>query len=275
MNRLLTVAAINDLSGSSRCSLTVALPVLAAMGMQCSVLPTAILSNHTGYENYFFEDYTDNMEKFSHNWQKQNLRFDCIYSGFLGSDRQIKIVENFIADFKTDNTKVLIDPVMGDNGKIYTTYTPKMCSEMKQLASLADVITPNITEACALADEEYNGEFITEQKAHTLAEKIHSMGAKSIVITGIKSGESISNYVYSNGEGRIFTSMITPKYYTGTGDLFASVLCGLVTKGKDIFESVKFTTTYVHKVTEYSLNMNMHENEGVCFEKFMRELTEL
>ena len=275
MDRLKTVAAINDISGSSRCSLTVALPVLAAMGMQCCVLPTAILSNHTGYDDYFFEDYTDNMEKFCEKWKKQKLEFDCIYTGFLGSDRQIEIVEKFISDFKGENTKIVIDPVMGDNGEIYTTYTEKMCTEMRQLATLADVITPNITEACALADIAYPGEYIDEAFAKTLSEKISAMGSKAVVITGIKSGDSISNYVYCGTRGMMYTSMITPKYYTGTGDLFSSVLCGMVTKGKDIFEAVEFTTRYVHKVTEYSLNMNMHENEGVCFEKFMRELTEI
>ena len=137
------------------------------------------------------------------------------------------------------------------------------------------MITPNITEACALADMDYPGEFIDEDFARTLADKISSMGSKAVVITGIKGGDSISNYVCGGGEGRMYTSLITPKYYTGTGDLFSSVLCGLVTKDKDIFEAVEFTTRYVHKVTEYSLAMNMHENEGVCFEKFMRELTEI
>ena len=275
MDKLIKAAAINDLSGSSRCSLTVALPVLAAMGIQCSVLPTAILSNHTGYEDYFFEDYTANMEKFSENWKKQQLKFDCIYSGFLGSDRQIEIVKKFISEFAAEDTVIIVDPVMGDNGRIYTTYTDKMCVEMRNLASLADVITPNITEACALADMEYTGEFISESTAHSLADKIHSMGSKNVVITGIKGGNSVSNYVFDGNDGKIFTSMITPKYYTGTGDLFASVLCGLIVRNTDIFEAVDFTTRYVHKVTEYSLSMNMHENEGVCFEKFLRELTQI
>lgn len=275
MDRLKTVAAINDISGSSRCSLTVALPVLAAMGMQCCVLPTAILSNHTGYKDYFFEDYTDNMEEFVRNWKKQQLKFDCIYSGFLGSDKQIEIVERFISEFKRDDTKVVVDPVMGDNGKIYTTYNERMCSQMRNLASLADVVTPNITEACALSGVEYKSEFISEDTAHTLAEKIYSLGSKNIVITGIKSGDSVSNYVFDGKRGQMYTSLITPKYYTGTGDLFASVLCGLVVKNRDIFEAVDFTTRYVHKVTEYSLNMDMHENEGVCFEKFMSELTQI
>lgn len=275
MNKLRKVAAINDLSGSSRCSLTVALPVLAAMGMQCCVMPTAILSNHTGYSSYFFEDYTSNMSEFIKNWRKQNLKFDCIYSGFLGSDKQIEIVENFIAEFKGTDTKVVIDPVMGDNGKIYPTYTEKMCTEMKNLASYADVITPNITETCALSGDEYMGEIISEDTALSLAEKISRLGSKAVVITGIKGEGCISNYAYIGGKGKMYTSRITPKYYTGTGDLFSSVLCGLVTGGKDIFEAVEFTTRYVHKVTEYSLAMDMHENEGVCFEKFMSELTQI
>ena len=134
------VAAINDLSGFGRCSITVALPVLSAHGVQCCPVPTAILSNHTGFGTYFFDDYSDKMMTYIDAWENLGLDFDCIYTGFLGSEKQIDIVENFIK--KSENSWVLVDPVMADDGEIYSTYTPVMCEKMKRLVSLADVVTP-------------------------------------------------------------------------------------------------------------------------------------
>lgn len=272
MNKLKKVAAINDLSGSSRCSLTVAMPVISTMGIQCCVLPTAILSNHTGYDSFYFEDFTDGMEQFAANWQRQNLKFDCIYSGFLGSDRQIEIVERFIAKFADENTKILIDPVMGDDGKIYSTYTEKMCTEMKKLAAAADVITPNITEACVLSDTEYKSESAAEGDLRKMAEKITALGAKNVVITGIIDGERVSNYVYRGGEGVFVSSPLAKKTYSGTGDLFASVVCGMITNGSDIINAVKAASDYTAAVTQKSCELGIAWEEGVCFELFMKEL---
>lgn len=269
------VAAINDLSGSSRCSLTVAMPVIGAMGIQCCVLPTAILSNHTGYRSFYFEDFTDGMEQFAANWQKQNLRFDCIYSGFLGSDRQIEIVERFIDRFADSGTKILIDPVMGDNGKIYSTYTEKMCSEMKKLAAAADVITPNITEACVLSGTDYKSESIDESDLRKMAEKIAALGAKNVVITGIINGSKVSNYIYRDGESTVVSSPLAKKTYSGTGDLFASVVCGMITNGSDIISAVKAASDYTAMVTQKSCELGIAWEEGVCFELFMEELCRL
>ena len=131
MDSIKRIAAINDLSGASRCSLTVALPVISALGIQCCVMPTAILSNHTGFESFYFEDYTRGMDKFSGEWEKLNLKFDCIYTGFLGSHKQIEAVLRFIDKFNTPLTKIVVDPVMGDNGEIYSTYSREMCDDMK------------------------------------------------------------------------------------------------------------------------------------------------
>lgn len=272
MNKMKKVAAINDLSGSSRCSLTVAMPVISAMGIQCCVLPTAILSNHTGYKSFYFEDFTDGMEQFATNWQKQNLKFDCIYSGFLGSDRQIETVERFIEKFADESTKILIDPVMGDDGKIYSTYTEKMCTEMKKLAAAADVITPNITEACVLSDTKYKSESVDENDLRKMADKIAALGAKNIVITGIIDGDRVSNYVYRGGEGVFVSSPLARMTYSGTGDLFASVLCGMITNGSDIISAVKTASDYTAMVTQKSCELGIAWEEGVCFELFMKEL---
>ncbi len=274
MKVLKKVAAINDLSGSSRCSLTVALPVIAAMGAQCCVLPTALLSNHTGYKDYYFHDYTNGMKEFSAMWKKQKLQFDCIYSGFLGSDEQIELVENFIVDFKGDDTKIVIDPVMGDDGKIYTTYTEKMCLEMKKLVSYADVVTPNITEACVLSDTPYTSENISMDAALDICRKIYDMGAKNIILTGIKTDDTVSNYVYSGGEkGDVFTTPLTKTYYTGTGDLFSSIICGMFVNGNDIKSCAFFATEFTKKATEKSFELGLKWEEGICFELFMNELT--
>ena len=272
MNKMKKVAAINDLSGSSRCSLTVAMPVISAMGIQCCVLPTAILSNHTGYKSFYFEDFTDGMEQFATNWQKQNLKFDCIYSGFLGSDRQIETVERFIEKFADESTKILIDPVMGDDGKIYSTYTEKMCTEMKKLAAAADVITPNITEACVLSDTKYKSESADENDLRKMADKIAALGAKNIVITGIIDGDRVSNYVYRGGEGVFVSSPLARMTYSGTGDLFASVLCGMITNGSDIKSAVKTASYYTAMVTQKTCELGNDWEEGVCFELFMKEL---
>ncbi len=271
-----TVAAINDLSGSSRCSLTVAIPVLYAMGIKCCALPTAILSNHTGYSDYFFDDYTDKMPEFAKKWQGQNLRFNAIYTGFLGSEHQIDIVSDFIENFKDADTKLIIDPVMGDDGKIYTTYNDEMCKQMKRLIKNADLITPNLTEACALCDMPYSGEEPEGDIIEEILHKLYNMGAKNIVVTGIKNrrDNTVSNAVYNGEVIKYFTSSINKLNYTGTGDLFASVVCGKIVKGSNVFDAVSFATDYIYKVGEHSVKMGLDINEGMCFEKFISELAD-
>lgn len=272
MNKLKKIAVINDLSGSSRCSLTVAMPIIAARGLQCCIMPTAILSNHTGYKHYFFDDYTEKMEYFTQNWQKQNLSFDGIYTGFLGSEHQIEVVKDFIKKFAKQNTKLIVDPVMGDDGKIYTTYTHSMCVAIKKIAAHADVVTPNITEGSVLADVPYTSEFISEQQAVDICTKIHALGAKNVVLTGVKNKDTISNYVFDGRQTKKYSCPLMPTYFSGTGDVFSSIVASDVTKGKSIFESVEFATNYVHKVTQYSQNAGLTWEEGICIEKFIKEL---
>ena len=150
------IAAINAYTGFGRCSIAVELPVISALKVQCCPLPTSVLSNHTGFDSFYFEDFTDSMPAYIAEWKKLNLKFDGICSGFLGSHRQIKIVEDFFKTFKTDENIILVDPVMGDYGKLYSTYTTQTCTEMKKLVKYADILTPNLTEACILTDEEYD-----------------------------------------------------------------------------------------------------------------------
>lgn len=275
MEKIKRIAAINDLSGASRCSLTVNLPIIAALGIQCVVMPTAILSNHTGYDEFFFEDFTNQMGEFLKNWKRMKLKFDCIYSGFLGSHKQIETVLNFIDEFKDSSTKIVIDPVMGDNGKIYSTYTKELCDDMKKLAAKADIVTPNITEACVLSGMEYEDEMLREAKLIKMAEKINALGAKNVIITGNRNEETVSNFVYSNGKYKIFSSHAVPKYFSGTGDVFSSVIAGLCCLGADIFTSAEFASEFVRKATELSFEAGLDVTEGICFEKVINLLTNI
>ena len=168
------IAVINDFSGFGRCSIAVALPIISTLKIQCCPLPTSIFSNHTGFDSFFFDDYTDKMPLYINEWKKLGLQFDGITSGFLGSKKQIEIVTQFFKDFKTKENIIIVDPVMGDYGKIYATYTKEMCEEMKKLVQYADIITPNITELCILTDTPYQEKWkISELEKMTeeLAEK--------------------------------------------------------------------------------------------------------
>lgn len=272
MQNIKRVAAINDLSGFCRCSLTAAIPIISAMGLHCCPFPTAVLSNHTGYDSFFFDDYTDKMEPYWAEWKKNNLEFNAIYTGFLGSFKQIEIVMDFIRYFKNDKNIVLIDPVMGDKGKLYSTYDEKMCSEMKKLIVYADVITPNVTECCFLSDTPYMGESITVDDARGMCKKI--TGAKSVVVTGIRNGTDIINYIYNTytkEEFAISTKSIDV-YYDGTGDVFASVLCGALTCGMSLCDAVKKAAEFVETAVRISLECGISFKEGIAVEKCMSSL---
>lgn len=272
MSELIRVAAINDISGSGRCSLTAAMPILGAFGVQCCALPTAILTNHTGYEKYSFDDYTDKMENFIDDWKAYDMDFKCIYTGFLGSDRQIDIAEKFFLEFKGKEAKVLVDPVMGDDGKIYSTYTDELCRKMKRLVQYADVVTPNVTEAAILSDAEYSGDNITTEQARNMAESIRSLGADNVIITGIKRDGNAINYILCADGEYEYSSPMTPVYFSGTGDVFASLLCGFIATGRELNEGVAFATEFIRKAAAYSCEMGLTYLEGICFEKFLKEI---
>lgn len=265
------VAAINDMSGYGRCSLTIAIPVLSVMGVQCCPLPTAILSRHTGFENFYFKDLTDILPEYISNWNKNNICFDAIYSGFLGSYEQIKITEDFIKN--TPNKPLcVIDTVIGDNGKIYSTYTAKMCNEMKRLVSLADVITPNVTEACYLTGTAYSGEKISIARAEELAKKLCLIGAEAVVITGVDNGETLTNLVYENGIATPVSIPKAEKVFSGTGDIFASVVTGMLVKGKTLVQAVQTASEYIYECLEFTIKENSPVYEGVQFEPLLYKL---
>ena len=267
------IAAINDLSGYGRCALTVAIPVISHMRLQCCPVPTSILSNHTGYSEYFFDDYSDRLPAYISMWKKLDLHFDGIMSGFLGSKEQIGIVEDFIRQFATEDTKVIVYPVMGDHGKIAGTYTEEMCMEMRRLVSLADIITPNLTEACRLTDTPYRETGWKEKELLSLAEQLNEMGPEQIVITGIPKGQFIANFVYEKGTqpGMIRTHKVGDER-CGTGDLFAAIVAADAVNGVPFRESVRKASVFVRKSMVKSIERGIDRKNGVCFEEILHTL---
>ncbi len=282
MYRLPMVAAINDLSGFGRCSLTVAIPVLSAMGLQCCPLPTALLSNHTGYPTYFFSDYTDSMEAYYHEWLKLDLDFAAIYSGFLGSAKQVAIVMEMMQIFKEKQRNkgiseplAVVDPVMGDNGVVYATYNNEMCQKMRQLVSVADIITPNLTEAAILLDRAYTDEYISLDAGKEMAERLTELGPVIAVVTGVKThGGKVLNLAYDRSK-KEFVHTIHPLVYphfNGTGDVFASVLCGALVNGMDIGDALEKSAEFVYQTARFTSEKGGDTADGVLIEHFLHQL---
>ncbi|MCI9487943.1 MAG: pyridoxamine kinase [Lachnospiraceae bacterium] len=267
------IAVINDISGFGRCSITVAMPVISAMRIQCCLVPTSIFSNHTGYPDYFFDDYTAKMPEYIDKWKKLGLEFEGIYSGFLGSVEQIDIVRAFVRDFKTERTLVIVDPVMGDHGKAYATYTEEMCREMKRLAECADILTPNLTEACMLTDTPYSDKHWTLRELTAMAEAIRRAGPEKIVITGIRQGEFVANLVYEAGEEpRILRSHRVGSERAGTGDVFSSIIAADAVNQVPFARSVKKAGDFVKKCILRSEELHIPRPDGVCFEEYLTTL---
>lgn len=268
------IAIINDISGYGRCSISVIQPIVSHLGVQGCPLPTAIFSNHTGFPSFFREDFTDKMPLYIEEWKKLDLHFDGIMTGFLGSARQIGIVEQFIKDFRRQETVVLVDPVMGDNGHIYPTYTREMCEEMKKLLAYADIITPNLTEACFITDTPYKESGWKHAELTIMAKQLMAMGARKIVITGIKMGENfIGNAVVDEGGDMEFQrQMIVEQTRSGTGDVFASVLGADAVNGVPFSQSVKRASHFVRKALIETLRTPGPTNTGIDFESSLWQL---
>lgn len=242
------------------------------MKIQCSNVVTSVFSNHTGFEKFFFEDYTDKMQDYIDMWKYLDLQFEGIYSGFLGSKKQIKIVEKFIKDFKKENTKIIIDPVMGDNGRPYPTYTKEMCEEMKKLVCYADILTPNVTEACILTDTPYREKF-KNSELYAMAEKLSEKGASKIVISGVKMENYIGNVVYEkNGIKKIIRMKKVGMERSGTGDIFASIIAADCVNGVDLETSVKKAGSFIKKCIIATEKYQVPKTDGVCFEEVLYTL---
>lgn len=267
------IAAINDLTGFGRCALTVSIPIISHMKLQCCPVPTSILSNHTGYEEYYFDDYTGHLSDYLAMWKKLNLSFDGIMSGFLGSAQQIDMVEEFIRCFRKNDTVVVVDPVMGDHGTISSAYTEEMCLLMRKLVSLADIITPNLTEACRLTDTAYRNAGWKRTELFELAEKLSEYGPEKIVITGIPQGEFIANYMYQKGKGpMMMRTHRVGEERCGTGDIFAAIITADAVRGVDFTSSVRKASNFIKKCMIKTMEMNIEPKNGVCFEEVLSSL---
>ena len=266
------LAVINDLSGFGRCSIAVELPIISAMKIQCCFVPTTIFSNHTGFASFFLEDFTDKMRPYMDEWRKLELHFQGICTGFLGSPEQIAIVSDFLRDFKEKDTVVIVDPVMGDYGKMYPTYSMETCLKMRELIPLADIVTPNLTEACILAGIPYEEKW-SRKKLLWLAQHLSAMGPEKVVITGIIQGEFIANYCYEKGqEPCMFRTVKAGTQRSGTGDIFASIVAADAVNGVSFEQSVKKAGRFIKKCIVKSIEMGIPLTDGVCFEEFLHNL---
>ncbi len=269
------IAAIHDLSGFGRCSLTVAIPILSAMGLQCCPLPTAFLSTHTGgFKGYTFLDMTEEMGRTAEHWKSLNIEFQAIYTGFLGSARQIEIVIRFINEFRGKNTVVVVDPVMGEDGELYSTYTEELCEGMKTLAGLADVITPNLTEAALLLGMPYD-EFANADSALIAAARLGLDGRRSVVLTGVSSSGSSIGAAYFDartGKRELIETRRIPQEFYGTGDVFSSVLTGALVRGEQLPDAVRRAVEFTRMCGERTAEEGLPMSEGVDFEPLLGKL---
>lgn len=267
------VAAINDLSGLGKCSLTAALPVLSAMGVQACPVPTAILTNQTGFSSYDMTDYTDHMDAYVEQWQRCGLRLDGICTGFLANERQVDKILRLIEVFRRPETLLLVDPVMGDGGTVYDTYTDEMCRRMRLLAETADVITPNLTEACLLAGQDYTA-LTTRAEADDYPERVAELAlrlaepsGRRVVVTGIHHREWMYNIGVENGRWFSERSPARGSHYSGTGDLLASVVCGGLVRGDTFADTVALATRFLESAIGDTPPGD--PNNGVAFEPYL------
>lgn len=277
------IAIINDLSGFGRCSLTAAISVISAMGVQPCPLPTAILSAQTGYPSYYCDDYTDKMEYFRSEWEKMKVSFDGIYTGFVASQEQIDQIFRFIDTFYTCESFLLVDPVMGDHGHTYDMFTEQLRRQMKKLTLRADIITPNVTELCLLTETDYHTVAREEDPQQLLAaidrmgKELCAEGPGEIIVTGIRyrdpqGTELIGNLSITPETTSLATFPYVGESYSGTGDLFASCLAGGLARGDAIPDIVKLTGEFLCLALHDSVREQVPRNDGVNYEKYLSRL---
>lgn len=267
------VAVFNDLTGYGRCGLTVSLPIISHMKMQCCVVPTAILSNHTGYNGFYFEDYTKNLTAYLSRWGQMELRFNAVLTGFMGCELTIDRVEDYMRIFRRRDFLLVVDPVMGDNGTIATTYTEKMCMQMRRLVAKADIITPNLTEACKLTDTPYKKGQLSENELAAVMKRLQDLGPSKIVITGIEQDDQVANYYWEKGgEPAFIRNKKVGKQRCGTGDVFAAIITADAVNGVDFATSIQKAADFIEACMARSVELEIPEKNGVCFEELLDEL---
>jgi pyridoxine kinase len=271
------VAAIHDLAGFGRCSLSVIMPILSTMGIQACAVPTAILSTHTGgYKDFTFVDLTDTLDSYFSHWVNEGFDFDCIYTGFLGSEKQIDVISSYFDKLITKNGLIVIDPVMADGGQLYQSFDYNMVNKMRKFISYADIITPNLTEASLLLDEDYNTKLDDEKLKNWLI-RLSDLGPEKVIITSVpdnKKSDYLNVVAYDKKDNRFWklSSMRMDADYPGTGDAFTSVLVGSLINGDSLPIALDRSVQFIISAIRASFGYSYPEREGVLLEKVLGNL---
>jgi pyridoxine kinase len=270
------VAAIHDLSGYGRASLTVVIPILSNMGVQVCPLPTAVLSSHSGFPGFHFVDLTDHLEPMIEHWKKMELQFDAIYSGYLGSARQVDIVRNFMRDFRAPDQLIVVDPVLGDNGRLYSAFGPEMVEEMRKLIEEAHIITPNLTEAAFLLNEEFNAQADLET-VKKWARQLGEMGPEIVIITSVPETsvhQKTSVLAWNRRDQRMWkvSCDYLPANYPGTGDAFSSVIVGSLLQGDSLPIALDRAVHFISMGVRATFGHKHQHVEGILLEKVLPSL---
>ena len=275
-NKVKRIAAVHDLSGFGRVSLTVVIPILSSMGFQVCPLPTAVLSSHTQYPEFSILDLTDEMPRIIAEWKKLDVQFDAFYTGYLGAPRQVKIVSDFIDDFRQPDSLVVVDPVLGDNGRLYTNFDESMIREMRHLATKADVITPNLTELFYLMDKPYKADN-TDEELKSYLRLLSDAGPQVVIITSVpvhEESHKTSVYAYNRVGDRYWkiTCPYLPAHYPGTGDTFTSVITGALLQGDSLPIALDRATQFILQGIRATFGYEYDNREGILLEKVLHNL---
>ncbi len=269
------ILTIQDISCVGQCSLTVALPIISACGVETCILPSAVLSTHTaGFSGFTFRDLTDDMPGICAHWQKENIKFDGIYTGYLGSTKQIGYVIDIIKNHNKEDAKAIIDPAMADGGKLYPLFDQEYVEAMKGLCAYADYVVPNITEACFLTDTEYKTEY---DRAYIdgIVEKLIALGSKNVILTGVSYRTGYTGIVvFENGEYKYYEHEFLPNSCHGTGDIYASAFTGALVRGKSAYDAAKIAADYTVECIRQTADEENHWY-GAKFEPALKTLIEM
>jgi len=269
------IVTIQDISCIGRCSITVALPIISAAGIETSILPTTVLSTHTGgFNGYTFRDLTDDIEPIMQHWKSLNIKFDAIYTGYLGSFKQVELVLKFINDFKSNETIVIVDPAMGDCGVLYKGFEENFPKEMSKLCSVADIVIPNLTEAALMLGEPYIDSGYSMDYIEGLLRKLCDLGTSSAVLTGISFNKGKLGAVAYDSKEDKFYSYFTSKidgYYHGTGDVFASALVAATVTGFDLGKAIEIAVNFTVNSIKRTFEVGTDCRYGVAFEQGIPE----
>ena len=274
MKRVLT---IQDISCLGKCSLTIALPVISALGCETVILPTAVLSTHTMFKNFTVKDLSDQIEPITKHWEDECVKFDAIYTGYLGTVQQIEQMKTIFKTFRGENTLIVVDPVMADNGRLYPAFDMDYVKKNAELCGQADIIVPNITEAAFMTGMEYKEEY-DEDYVKTMLSKLNDLGAKISVLTGVsleKGKTGLMGYDSSTGEYFVYQNRRIDASYHGTSDLFSSVFVGEVMRGKDWRDAMRIAADYTAHTIEVTLLNPEKPWYGVDFEATIPDLLKM